>query len=84
MTSCSAGSCDTRFGLTDCAHMTILKTAIALVVIIGAALYTGEPGWYTLAGVLVSFSTLVVGFQVLLSGNRALVDQNSSVNRHAR
>ena len=85
MESCSAGSCDTRFGLTDCARMTILKTAIALVVILGAALYTGETGWYTLAAVLVSFSTLVVGVQMLLSGRRrTLEDQNPSVNRHAR
>ncbi|MFN3547088.1 MAG: hypothetical protein ACK4U0_06320 [Mesorhizobium sp.] len=84
MDSCSTGSCDRRFGLTECARMTILKTAIALVVILGAALYTGETGWYTLAAVLVCFSTLVVGLQVLLPGNRALEDQNSSVNRHAR
>jgi len=82
MESCSADSCDRRFGLTDCARMTIVKTAVALVVILGAALYTGDTGWFTLAAVLVAFSTLVVGFQVLLPGNRA--QQNSSVNRHAR
>ena len=84
MESCSTGSCDRRFGLTGCARMTILKTAVALVVMLGAALYTGEAGWYTLAAVLVCFSTFVVGLQVLLPGNRTLEDQNSSVNRHAR
>ena len=84
MVNCSAGSCDRRFGLTECARMTLLKTAIALVVILAAALHTGETGWYTLAAVLVSFSTVVVGFQVLLSGYRALDAQNSSVNHNAR
>jgi hypothetical protein len=84
MDSCPAGSCGTRFGLTECARMTLVKTAVALVVILGAGAYTGETGWFTLAAVLVSFSTLVVGFQVLMAGKRPLADQNSSVNRHAR
>ena len=84
MESCSTGSCDRRFGLTDCARMTILKTVVALVVMLGAALYTGETGWYKLAAVLAFFSTLVVGLQVLLPGNRTIEDQNSSVKLHAR
>ncbi len=84
MDSCPAGSCGTRFGLTECARMTLVKTAVALVVILGAGAYTGETGWFMLAAVLVSFSTLVVGFQVLMAGKRSLADQNSSVNRHAR
>ncbi|RST84967.1 hypothetical protein EJC49_17960 [Aquibium carbonis] len=84
MASCPAASGSTRFGLTECARMTLLKTAVALVVILGAGVYTGETGWLVLAAVLVSFSTLVVGFQVLLSGKRPFAAQNSSVNRHAR
>ena len=84
MASCSASSCDRRFGLTECARMTVLKTVIALAVFVGAGLVTGEGGWYTLAAVLVSFSTLVVGLQMLLQGNRSIDDTKPSVNSHAR
>ena len=83
MESCSANSCDKRFGLSMCARMTIAKTAIGLVLMLGAALYTGETGWYKIAAVLVFFSTLAVGLQVLLPGNRTLDKQNNPVNRHA-
>jgi uncharacterized protein (DUF58 family) len=84
MESCSAPSCDKRFGLTDCARATILKTAVALPILLGAALLTGESGWYGLAAVLVAFATLVVGLQTLLAGRTAPDDTNAPVNRHAR
>jgi len=84
MANCSASSCDGRFGLTDCARMTVLKTSVALAVFVGAGLVTGDGGWYALAAVLVSFSTLVVGLQVLLTGSRPSDDTKPSVNSHAR
>ncbi len=83
MESCSANSCDKRFGLSVCARMTIAKTAIGLVLMLGAALYTGETGWYKIAAVLVFFSSLAVGLQVLFPGKSTLDTQTNTVNRHA-
>lgn len=84
MANRAANPCDRRFGLSECARMTVLKTAVALVAFAGAGLVTGDGGWFTLAAVLVSLSTLVVGLQVLLPGISAADDTNSSVTGHAR
>ncbi len=83
MQSCSAVSRPSRFGFSACTKATVVKTAIGLSIMVGAALITGDSGWFKLAAVLAFFSSLAVGLQVLAPGSRSHDNNNTTVNRHA-